>query len=184
MKRPADIQESSTTPFKPKKSLLSQALRIPTTPAGSVAESSKSSAPSTVTPSYSREYLSELKAATPSKLNRESSNLKDVESDDDDAVDENGISKAARTKYGTAVDTTAGIPSVAAIASAKAKRQAALKIGGEDLGGEDFISLGNGQMAVYDSSQGPHPESRLQREEDEEGEGDEGELQHRCMVCC
>ena len=41
------------------------------------------------------------------------------------------------------------------------------------LGSEDFISLSVGKHS--DSPQGPHPESRLMREEDEVGEGDDGE---------
>lgn len=94
-------------------------------------------------------------------------------------MDASGLSKIARSKYGAVEDTTAGIPSVAAIASAKAKRHAAAgssaNTGGDELGGEDFISLGNGQISVYDGSRGPHPESRLQREDDEQGEGDEGQ---------
>ncbi|KAK4683886.1 hypothetical protein P7C73_g6329, partial [Tremellales sp. Uapishka_1] len=147
-----DAEASDSTPFKPKKSLLSQQIKLPSTPATITTESPSSSI-------YSKEYISQLKAATPSRLPRNST--------------EEGLSDIAKSKYGDMLmeDTTAGIPDDAAIASAKTKRQTALQ--SEKLGGEDFISLGGGQLSVYDGEQGPHPESRLMREEDEEGEGDE-----------
>jgi len=71
-------------------------------------------------------------------------------------------------------DTTAGIPDEAAIASAKLKRQGAVEAEKFGANGEDYISLGNGQIAVHGGDKGPHPESRLMREEDEGDEGDEG----------
>jgi GC-rich sequence DNA-binding factor len=87
-----------------------------------------------------------------------------------------GLSNAAREKYGdvTLVDTTAGIPDEAHVAAAKAKRRAAVGQGGVQSGEEDFIALneGKGRLSLYE--EGPHPESRLQREEDEEGDGDDG----------
>jgi GC-rich sequence DNA-binding factor len=97
-----------------------------------------------------------------------------------DAVDESGLSAAARAKYGnvSVVDTTAGIPDEAHVAAAKAKRRAALEQAAHG-GEEEFISLtdGRGRLSLYDGDKGPHPESRLQREEDEEGEGDEGKIE-------
>lgn len=61
-------------------------------------------------------------------------------------------------------DESAGIPDAAAIAAAKNRRAQASRgtAGGEE---EDYISLGG--------SKGPHPESRLMREEDEMDDGDE-----------
>ncbi|ORY34945.1 nineteen complex-related protein 2-domain-containing protein [Naematelia encephala] len=158
------------TPFKATKSKLSQQIqdKIQSTP---------SSSGPTVTPSssssiYSREYLNQLKAATPTRAPRSSEHADDEEEEQDGM----GVSRLARDKYAStfAQDTTAGIPDAAAIASAKTKRLAALeaaKHGGDAQ--QDYISLGGGQIAVYDGSEGPHPESRLMREEDEDDEGDE-----------
>lgn len=73
----------------------------------------------------------------------------------------------------TGQDTTLGIPDEAAIASALARRRRAQDpaAAGED----DYISLSadTSKLAVYDHAKGPHPESRLQRESDSEGSGDE-----------
>lgn len=63
----------------------------------------------------------------------------------------------------------AGIPSTSAISAAKEKRERMRKLGPE----EDFISLS--VIKRNELPQGPHPESRLVREEDELGEGDDGE---------
>lgn len=61
------------------------------------------------------------------------------------------------------------IPSSSAIQAAKEKRDRLRKTGGTD---EDFISLSVTRRA--DQDQGPHPSSRLVREDDELGEGDDG----------
>lgn len=170
----ADEDEGMT--FKPKKSLLSQQLKLPPTPS----TSDTTGTPSTMKTSgvYSREYLSELKAATPTRAPR---GVTDT-IEDDNAEDSSGLSRLAREKYASnfAQDTTAGIPDAATIAAAKMKRQAAMGGNGPASASaeneEDYISLGSGdgKIAIYDAQQGPHPESRLMREEDEEGEGDEG----------
>ena len=151
----ADAEESSSTAFKQKKSLLSQALK-----ASATASRSASPAPAPASSqSYSRDYLEELKASTPSRAPK---------ADDGDGA-EGTLSAAARAKYGDIIieDASAGIPDAAAIAAAKNKRAqvaAARKAGVESMGfGEDYISLGKE----------PHPESRLMREEDEGDEGDE-----------
>jgi GC-rich sequence DNA-binding factor len=81
------------------------------------------------------------------------------------------------------LDSTEGIPDTAAIAAAKMKRQAKVESSRHDIGQEeDFISLGGGKLVVHDGEdRGPHPESRLMREEDEGDDGDEGQssLQRR-----
>jgi GC-rich sequence DNA-binding factor len=61
------------------------------------------------------------------------------------------------------------IPSEASIKAAKERRDNRRKVGTT----EDFISLT--VTRKQDEYQGPHPESRLVREEDELGEGDDGE---------
>ena len=171
---PGDEGEDGTPAFKPRKSLLSQQVKLPSTPATEPVASSS-------TPSYSSAYLDELKASTPSRGPRRPT----VDDGDDEEEDGTGLSKLARDKYASRMveDTTAGIPDDAAIAAAKQKRQAALEAKKHGLG-EDYISLSGGQVAVYDGDSGPHPESRLMREEDEGEEGDEGEREFRCGSRC
>lgn len=65
-----------------------------------------------------------------------------------------------------AAETT--IPSQSRIAAAKEQRER-LRVGTAE---QEYISLAVTKRA--DISQGPHPESRLMREEDEVGEGDDG----------
>lgn len=60
------------------------------------------------------------------------------------------------------------IPSQSRIVAAKEQRER-LRVGGAE---QEFISLSVTKRA--DISQGPHPESRLMREEDELGEGEDG----------
>ena len=166
-----DEDGGDATAFKPRRSLLSQSFKLPSTPAAS----SVSKTPSTSSSVYSREYLSELKASTPSRAPR----ITTVKDDsDEEEMNVTGLSRLARDKYAATLmeDTTAGIPDEVAIVNAKTKRQAAVenvKHGGNL--GEDYIALGAGQVAVFDASEEPHPESRLMREEDEGEEGDEGE---------
>jgi len=154
---------------KPRRSLLSQS-----TTARLENAVASSSSPLGASPSYSSDYLSQLKANTPTRGPRPAA----VDDGDDiEEVDANGLSKMARDKYAS-VDTTEGIPDTAAIAAAKMKRQARVESSKHDINGEeDFISLGGGKLIVHDGEdRGPHPESRLMREEDEGDEGDEGEL--------
>ena len=141
------------------KSSLSRTLNLASTPSAS---------PSLGGSNYSREYLDQLKAATPTRL-----------TDANGAEKANGgLSELAQQKYAAqfAEDKTAGIPDAAAVQAAKMKRQAALESamhGGGDMN-EDYIALGGGKLIIRDGQSGPHPESRLMREEDEGDEGDEG----------
>jgi GC-rich sequence DNA-binding factor len=68
-----------------------------------------------------------------------------------------------------AEDSEAIIPSESSIKVAKERRELLRKTGvsGED----DFISL---SVVRRSEDQGPHPESRLMREEDEVGDADDG----------
>lgn len=64
------------------------------------------------------------------------------------------------------------IPSESAIQAAKEKRDRLKQTKTQTSQGEDFISL---SVTRRDEGyQGPHPESRLMREDDELGEGDDG----------
>lgn len=163
--------------FKPRKSLLSQSIKLPQTPS----RDDSPSTPSKSTPSYSSDYLAELKASTPSRLARPAEDTENEEMGEENGSGGSNLSRIARQKYATTIqeDTTAGIPDAAAVAAAKMKRQAALESAkhggglGNGSGGEDYIALGKGQLVVHDGAE-PHPESRLMREEDEGDEGDEG----------
>lgn len=62
------------------------------------------------------------------------------------------------------------IPSSSTITAAKEKRDRLRKTGNTE---DDFISLSVAKRSDY--SQGPHPESRLMREDDEVGEGEDGQ---------
>jgi len=163
-----EAEEGGATPFKPKKSLLSQSIKLPSTPSSSQDVQPVASSSSI----YSQDYLSQLKASTPSRA------PKTEEHDGDDDDNETGLSKVAQAKYGSILveDSTAGIPDAVAVASAKAKRLAAAEMKKRGLDGEDYIALGDGQVAVWEGDKGPHPESRLMREEDEGEDGDEGRL--------
>ncbi|OCF37062.1 GC-rich sequence DNA-binding factor [Kwoniella heveanensis BCC8398] len=167
-------EAGSSTPFKPKKSLLSQQIKLPETPASGSGNSAASvpSSSSSASGMYSKEYLTQLKASTPTRAPR-TTEIEDEE--DEEAMGPDGLSSIARNKYASSIveDTTAGIPDATAIAAAKAKRHAALESQKHGGGEEDYISLGAGKIAVYDGDQGPHPESRLMREEDDLGDGDE-----------
>ncbi len=194
--------------FIPKKSTLSQSVSLQRLALSGAASTSSPSSPladSLAASQKSSSYLSRY-GSTPTRPS--SSSLADhdvgeamlVDEEDDIGASSSGISKAARAKYGSRItdqmdvlDTTAGIPDEARIASAKLARRKALinDVNGSGTGDirdaitsqDDYVSLGDGRVKVYDEEgriggvreDGPHPESRLQREDDEEGEGDEGE---------
>lgn len=76
------------------------------------------------------------------------------------------------------MDPLTSIPTEAAIKATKEKRARLQKLGPSvtDSTSEDFVSLSLTKREPS-KDQGPHPESRLQREDDDLGEGDEGEYQ-------
>lgn len=120
---------------------------------------------------YSASALAALKASTPARRR-----VTDVDGDLDLAhqemldpstqFDENGHS-LSRPKFG-AEFTQQGIPSEALINAAKERRRKAAEKGEDVLPSENFISLRDPGI-----EQEPHPESRLQREEDDEGSGED-----------
>lgn len=172
--------------FKTRKSLLSQSIKLPTQSPGYVDLGSSGIS------SYSREYLSELKASTPTRAPRSGGQDEDEDIEgselagDIEMEDGTGISRLARDKYASEgqKDSTAGIPDAAAVASARMKRQAKVESARHGDGEEeDYIALGGGKLIVRDGrvGDGPHPESRLMREEDEGEEYDEGESAVDCL---
>lgn len=127
-------------------------------------------------PVYDSAYLSELKASTPSTRPRLAVDDGDVSMD----VGETSISNVqtvdifgAHPQWGPfslaepAIESETTIPAEATIKNAKEKRERLRGTGA----GDDFISL---SVTRRVEDQGPHPESRLVREEDELGEGDDG----------
>jgi len=64
------------------------------------------------------------------------------------------------------------IPAESSIKAAREKRERLRKMGAPDSSGDGFISLSVAKRGDFE--QGPHPESRLMREEDDLGEGDDG----------
>jgi GC-rich sequence DNA-binding factor len=193
-------------PFVARKSKLSQSISLQkaatTASASALAGSSSSDyhnpfAASSSTPaappsvSYNNAYLEELKASTPTKAPRRDDDNEPMEVDDVPTDADSSILPPISSRYAPVLDTTQGIPDEAAIAAAKAKRKTALGTGvssSSGMGGEDYISVNqdNGKLSVYDADArgdlGPHPESRLQREEDEEGDGDAGSFDVGTML--
>lgn len=164
-----DDEGEEDKPFVPRKSNLSQSIslqKLAATPSSDYHNPFASTSAAASSSSYTSSYLDELKASTPSRISR-----RPAHEDDPVRMDVDSDEHPTNSQY---ADTTQGIPDEALIAAAKAKRKAAYG----QTSGEDYISLTeqSGKLTVYDGDEkGPHPESRLQREEDELGEGDEGE---------
>jgi GC-rich sequence DNA-binding factor len=139
-------------------------------------------------PMYDDAYLSELKASTPSSRPPLPTPVLDPYNGDvsmDVSMDVSDVSMQSMDVYGicgvnnslpvmTHSPTDASDISIlpeASIRSAKEKRKHLRTIGVDTQ--DDYISLTVAKQG--DESKGPHPESRLMREEDEVGDGDDGE---------
>jgi GC-rich sequence DNA-binding factor len=146
---------------------------------------------STQSPSglYSKSYLSELKASTPSTPSFKQqvsdgsidmgSDMSMVYEHTNDSLASMFVCSIARVwplTAGSKVEAFADIPSEASIKAAKEKRERLRQLGvtTADSSSDDFISLSLVTQDLSRQTQGPHPESRLQREEDDLGEGDDG----------
>ncbi|KAH8114705.1 nineteen complex-related protein 2-domain-containing protein [Phellopilus nigrolimitatus] len=118
---------------------------------------------------YSKEYLSELKASTQSAP----TNLPPVGNYESDmALDANEIDGAVIVDQEMTAESASEIPAESSILAAKQKRERLRQTNPSTGQGEDeFISLA--VTRKDDTYQGPHPESRLMREDDELGEGDD-----------
>ncbi|KAG2057874.1 hypothetical protein BDR06DRAFT_1005001 [Suillus hirtellus] len=149
--------------FQLKKSSLSQKLSLNAHPANVLPVSLDQA---TITPHsngapvYDQAYLSQLKASTPS-----SRRVTVAGGYDADVSMDPGETSIEVTEIADDVDSV--IPSESSILSAKQRRERMRTHGTED----DFISLSVTKRDTV--PQGPHPESRLMREEDELGEGDD-----------
>ncbi|KAJ7021614.1 nineteen complex-related protein 2-domain-containing protein [Mycena alexandri] len=161
-----DDEEGGGEVFKVKKSNLSQRLTLGTHPSSNVPSNlDQASISPHRGPTYDQAYLNQLKASTPS------SRAPDPY-DADMSLDMGDISADISMQMVESIDAYESetfIPSESSIKVAKERRERlrATGVASED----DFISLSVVQGA--DESRGPHPESRLMREEDELGEGDD-----------
>jgi len=131
-------------------------------------------------PRYDAAYLKELKESTPSSRPRVSTvegpydadmplQSSDIPGQMD--VGECQLTYLQRDVYHRGDEFSTSIPSQSTIKVVKEKRERMRK--GKITSDEDFISLS--VIRREDAPQGPHPESRLVREEDEIGEGEDGE---------
>ncbi|KAG6817011.1 hypothetical protein H0H87_000907 [Tephrocybe sp. NHM501043] len=156
-------EESGGEVFQVKKSSLSKKLALGTHPASVPLNLDKATI-SNRGPTYDQAYLNELKASTPSTRPPPASDSYDVDMsmdvDDITTMVVDGVDKFANTAI---------IPTESSIKSARERRERLRKTGAS--GEEDFISLSVIRKA--DEPSGPHPSSRLVREEDELGEGDD-----------
>ncbi|KAG6827182.1 hypothetical protein H0H92_012892 [Tricholoma furcatifolium] len=160
-----DEEESGGDVFQVKKSNLSRQLTLGTHPASLALNLDKANISNTG-PTYDDAYLKELKASTPSARPPPASDSYDADISMD--VDEVANMQAALENNDALLDE-AIIPTESSVKDAKERRERLRKTGAS--GEEEFISLSVVRRA--NEPQGPHPTSRLVREEDELGEGDD-----------
>ncbi|KAI1794968.1 GCFC-domain-containing protein [Ganoderma leucocontextum] len=154
-------EEGEGETFKVKKGVLSKKLTLSK---GVRAAPTELDIPQLSTaPTYDAAYLSQLKANTPSARPPQppDSYDADVSMDVDSPAQLSALSAIADDQAETA------IPSASSILAAKQKRER-LRVTKD---GDDYISLSLSKRD--DFSQGPHPESRLMREDDELGDADD-----------
>jgi len=132
-------------------------------------------------PKYDAAYLNELRASTNARPN-----LSSVY-DDGDAMDVDQLTFDASEMDGALIENIEDdalissrignvsetiIPTESIVKAAKEKRELGRKTGVAQSGEEEYISLEVTRRE--DIYAGPHPESRLMREDDDLGEGDDG----------
>ena len=137
-------------------------------------------------PVYDEAYLNELKASTPSSRPR----ISEGDSHHDGTLINSALEDSAmdignrpyivffRTCVPMRLSFTdtgvATIPSQSVVSAAKEKRERMRAAGPSSSHADDYISLS--LTTRNDQYQGPHPESRLMREDDDLGQGDDGEF--------
>ncbi|KAF9468648.1 nineteen complex-related protein 2-domain-containing protein [Collybia nuda] len=157
-----DEEESGGDVFQVKKSNLSRKLALGKN-AASIPLNLDQATISSHGPTYDQAHLQQLKASTPTSRPVAANDAYDV----DMSID---IESAPTMSVDTMdpLGSEAIIPSESSIKIAREKRERLRKTGLS--GEEEFISL---SVVRKSEEQGPHPESRLVREEDELGEGDD-----------
>jgi GC-rich sequence DNA-binding factor len=136
---------------------------------------------------YDAAYLAELKANTASRpLPTAEGEYQDMDVDMHnipvsavDPTDADGPSCRFLPYPRLTVCSETSIPSASSITAAKQRRERMRAAPAES---EDYISLSLTKRD--DVPQGPHPESRLMREDDELGEGDDGKKRFDTRVRC
>lgn len=120
---------------------------------------------------YTKEYLSELKSSTLSTPPAARPPITNY--DTDMSFDATELAGAVIVDTEMTEESVSEIPAESAIQAAKEKRERLKQTKTQiSQAEEDFISL---SVTRRDEGyQGPHPESRLMREDDELGEGDDG----------
>ncbi|KAF9013201.1 nineteen complex-related protein 2-domain-containing protein [Cyathus striatus] len=163
-----DEEEGDGEVFQVKKSNLSKKLTLGTHPASVPLNLDQATISPSRGPTYDKKYLEQLKASTPTgRPPRPSQDAYDA----DMSMDVSMNVEDSTTSITTTVEeeTEAYIPSESSIKVAKEKRERLRKT--KEAGEDDYISLSVSKRS--DFSEGPHPESRLVREDDELGEGDD-----------
>ncbi|KAI0269805.1 nineteen complex-related protein 2-domain-containing protein [Gloeopeniophorella convolvens] len=167
-----DEEEGDGEAFKIKKSNLSQKLSLGRHPTSSGhlpsnLDQATITASATRGPVYDQAYLNELKASTPTS--RPTAIQGDVQGED---ISMNFASDDSVRGGIDAFDVGAtSIPSQSFVLAAKEKRERLRVSGTAGPNPDDYISL---SVTKHDEEyRGPHPESRLMREDDDLGEGDD-----------
>ncbi|RDB19034.1 GC-rich sequence DNA-binding factor 2 [Hypsizygus marmoreus] len=151
--------------FQVKKSNLSRKLALGTHPASVPLNLEQATISPNRGPTYDQAYLKELKASTPTSRPPDISDSYDA----DMSMDVEDVSMMSVDGTDVFGSSEAIIPTESSIKLVKERRERLRKTGTSVE--EDFISLS--VVRKSDVYQGPHPESRLMREEDELGEGDD-----------
>ncbi|KAH7098970.1 nineteen complex-related protein 2-domain-containing protein [Auriculariales sp. MPI-PUGE-AT-0066] len=163
-------QDGAGDAFKVKKSALSQKIKAVAPIATLLSE-----VPQTVASVYSKEYLSELKAqtATPRRPEHQQQ-LADADGDismaESVALEDISMELSSMDILPDPGETL--IPSESSIVAAKQKRDRLRATGSSKADEDGFISLEVTKRGAL-KDEGPHPESRLMREDDDLGEGDD-----------
>uniref|UniRef100_A0A8H8CMD7 GC-rich sequence DNA-binding factor n=1 Tax=Psilocybe cubensis TaxID=181762 RepID=A0A8H8CMD7_PSICU len=158
-------EEGDGEVFKVKKSNLSRKMALGTHPAIIPPTLDQATISTNDSPKYDAAYLKELKANTPSSRPKLPANIDSYDADMSIDVDDVSMQSIIVDSE----ESASFIPSQSSIQVAKEKRERLRN--SLASGEEDFISLSVTKRS--DEPQGPHPESRLMREEDELGEGDD-----------
>ncbi|KAG9112439.1 hypothetical protein FRC07_007915, partial [Ceratobasidium sp. 392] len=128
-------------------------------------------------PVYDKAYLDELKAATLSAPAAPTPGSQDVEMTLDIDEAEGAMVVENDLDAGDVFDRRpTEIPMSSAVLEAKKKRER-MRVTGKPAP-DDFISLSVARRDDMEVDQGPHPESRLMREEDDLGEGDDDDAEY------
>ncbi|KAG8696463.1 hypothetical protein FRC08_007138 [Ceratobasidium sp. 394] len=129
-------------------------------------------------PVYDKAYLDELKAATLSAPAVPTPSSQDVEMTLDIDEAEGAMVVENDLDAGDVFDRRATeIPMSSVVLEAKKKRER-MRVTGKTIPQEDFISLSVARRDDMEIDQGPHPESRLMREDDDLGEGDDDDAEY------